>query len=473
MARVNWALISVADPVRPGRLAGRWTTGLGGNIGAQGGAMLVQLGIQLLSVPVFLTFWSIERYGVWLILFTIPAYVATLTMGIGGAAGNAMVAAVAQDRRDDAARQFATIRGAGIAIVLAFLALVAAFLLAGGAQLFAFARGDAGDDLPWVLLALVTYALTSFTLNNWLLALRATGGYAKGLHLANTVALAEVAVVLALVASGGGVLAAALGYAGMRFFGLAATGLLVRSHAPWLARAGWRIDRAELRAMAAPALALAMVPLGFAIQLQGMVAALGAVAGPAAVPVFTTIRTLSRFAIQLTSVVNVASMPEFTAASAREDKARLADLVAINLTTALALLVPAALIIAVAGPWIVGIWTGGAIVTPPMLAIALGAAIVAGGVWLVLANLILATNRQASYSYAFVMIAALGVAGCVILVPQMGVAGAGLAAAVADIAMLMIILVRAGRQGILSPGSFRDAPARSVQILRQKLGRKA
>lgn len=431
--------------------------------------MMVQLAIQLVSVPVFLSFWSVERYGVWLILFTIPAYVATLTMGIGGAAGNAMVAAVAQGRHDDAARQYATIRGVGLLIALVFLALVAAFLIAGGSHLFGFALAEAGDGLAWALLALVIYALTSFMLNNWLLALRATGGYAKGLHLANAVAFAEVAVVLALVAGGGGIVAVSIGYAAMRLLGLVATGLLVRSHAPWLAKAGWKIDRAELRAMGPPALALGMVPLGFAIQLQGMVAALAAVAGAGAVPIFTTIRTLSRFAIQLTSVVNLASMPEFTAAKARDDQARLADLVAINLTTALALLGPAALVIGLAGPWVVQIWTGGAFVTPPLLAIALAVAILAGGVWLVLANLILATNRQASYSYAFVLVAVLGVAGCVILVPTFGVSGAGLAAAAADLVMLGIIVARAGRQGILISGSFREAPARSVQFVRRKL----
>ncbi len=447
----------------------RFGQGLVGNISGQGASFLAQLAVQLLSVPVFTLSWGVERYGVWLILYTLPAYLATLSLGFGGAAGNDMVAAVAQGRREDAARTFAAVRSGFLGLSL--LAGVTAALLIFGpaARLLQFAQPFSEGAAQWVAMALVIYGLVNLQMNNWALALRATDGFARFLYIASITAVLEMGIALILVLAGGGLLWAAVGLVAGRCLGWLATGRMIRAHAPWLAQSGWAFDVREARRLARPALAMAMVPLGFAIQLQGTIIALGAAAGPAAVPVFTTVRTLTRFAVQLTSVVNIASMPVFTHASAKSDKARQSDLVALNLTTALLVLLPAAAAIGLFGPAIVRAWTGGTVLPGYALVLVLAVSLILGGLWLVLANLVLAMNQHGRYAYAFVALASISVTLCLALAPTLGALGAGVSSAAFDMAMLALLVWQARSLGLLENGSFANAPQRSWQIIRERL----
>src|SRR5579862_5551795 len=46
--------------------------------------------IQLIQVPVFLHFWSVPLYGEWMIVNSIPSYLAFSNIGFGSVAGNEM-----------------------------------------------------------------------------------------------------------------------------------------------------------------------------------------------------------------------------------------------------------------------------------------------------------------------------------------------------------------------------------------------
>ena len=57
---------------------------------------LVQLVVQLLSLPVFTAHWGLAGYGSWLILFTLPSTLAIADLGLTSAGGNSMTAAAAR-----------------------------------------------------------------------------------------------------------------------------------------------------------------------------------------------------------------------------------------------------------------------------------------------------------------------------------------------------------------------------------------
>jgi hypothetical protein len=67
---------------------------------------LAQTAIQFVQVPVFLHFWSVPLYGEWLVLNSIPTYLATSNSGFGTVAGNDMTMLVAGGDRDSALRVF-------------------------------------------------------------------------------------------------------------------------------------------------------------------------------------------------------------------------------------------------------------------------------------------------------------------------------------------------------------------------------
>ena len=99
------------------------------NMGAHGAFQIVNLLIQLVSVPILAGAWGLETYGVWLILITLPYYLIVSDFGLTAAAANDMTAAVAQDRRDDAVRTFHTMFTAMAVIFSAIFVLIFALAL--------------------------------------------------------------------------------------------------------------------------------------------------------------------------------------------------------------------------------------------------------------------------------------------------------------------------------------------------------
>src|ERR1700723_947411 len=62
--------------------------------------------IQLIQVPVFLHFWSVPLYGEWMIVNSIPSYLAFSNIGFGSVAGNEMTMLTSAGDREGALRVF-------------------------------------------------------------------------------------------------------------------------------------------------------------------------------------------------------------------------------------------------------------------------------------------------------------------------------------------------------------------------------
>ena len=445
---------------------------LAGNIGAHGVSQAVNLAVQFLSIAVLSRVWGLETYGTWLILFTLPAYLAMGDFGFVTAAANDMTAAVAQNRKRDAARSFVAL-GRAMMLVGPASFLIAWALVAGPlAPLVALADPAAGGRAALVVMVLVAFAIAGQQLAIAQAGMRAVGAYSTGIYVITALTAVETAAVLVAVVAGGGLLEAAAIYCAGHIAGAILLRVMLLRRAPWLADGSPGALRGEVARLAAPALAMAVVPLAYALALQGPVAVLGALAGAAAVPAFTVVRTMSRAAVQVTTLVSVAAGPNFTAASARDERERQAELVALSLGTALVVLVPAAIALAVVGPELVRWWTGGTVTPSGWLIAALAAAMLFNGLWVPLSNLLMAVNRQQRFSYAFVALSFVNLAVVALLVPSLGALGAALGAAALDAAMVLWLAVQACRLGMLDTEAVRRAPHRLAALAGRITGRR-
>jgi O-antigen/teichoic acid export membrane protein len=171
----------------------------------------------------------------------------------------------------------------------------------------------------------------------------------------------------------------------------------------------------------------------------------GAAAGQAAVPVFAAARTLSRVGMQMCWIVTTPLMPEFSAAVARGDRRRMAMMLLGTLLFSLLLVMPFTIAFMVLGRPAIAVWTLGAIVPPLALVIAMGLAILFGGMWYPVSNLILACDRQARYTTWYVALALASLPASYLLVGFVGVSGGAVTMAVLDLAMLVVITALARR----------------------------
>ena len=340
---------------------------------------LIQLGLQLLGVPILIGAWGAHDYGMWLILSAIPAYFVMSDFGMTTAATNDMLANATRGEIDKVVRVYQSLRLLVLMSCGTILAVAALLLALFGTQWLAFAAQATGGRASLTMLLLVAYGL--LTIANGLLdaGFRAADRFATGRLVLATNSLIESVLMFTAVLLGAGLFHAALILLLARVAGSIAGLFLLKLKVPWLAKVSWQLDFTEIKRLSEPALASMAFPVANALIYQGSTIVIGAALSPAMVPIFSTARTLTRVALQILTVVSVASLQRFTIAYAARDEHKMDRLILLNLAIVLFVLLPAAGVAAVFGRWIIAIWTHGKVHTPYLVLYLLAAGMGVGG----------------------------------------------------------------------------------------------
>lgn len=445
---IDGAMRDIAIRVLRSRLAGA--------VSASAYNQVVQLAIQLASVPILSGHLGLKGYGIWLLLSTIPSYLAMADLGFASAAGNDMTMRVARDDVAGAAAVFLALKLIVVSTVLGLFACAGVAIYVLFPHMADFAQVATGGSGQATVLALFGYGLMALLSGIPVAGFKATHAYVLCGYLWVTMTLLEAVCALTWVASGGGLLGAALAYLLVRSTGTLLLSVILRYHAPGLTTRDWRLALGHVRELVRPAVGVMALPVAQAIALQGAVLTIGAAAGPAAVPLFTTVRTLTRTALQMTMIVNQASTPAFSVAEARGDERRKSQLVLICLLVAGVVLVPTVPVLLGLGPMIIALWTHGAVHPPFLLLAFMSVAMLLNGLWMPVSNYILAINRHAEFSYYYVLVSACCVALGYPLAVRFGPAGIAFALVLIDALMLRRVARIAREVGVLNPAALRS-----------------
>ncbi len=431
---------------------------------------IVQTIAQFLLVPVLASHWGLKVYGTWLLLSTVPSYLAMADLGLGSAAGNDMAAHVARGERDIAAATYNAVRLTVLLVVVAMLGMGGIVLYVLFPHLLDGSQAILGGHAQAVMMAMIAYGGIALTNNVIAAGYRCIGGYAVSGYIGGTLLLTEVVLVVVVVVNGGGIAAAATAYLGIRLIGTIIFGVDLARRAPWLVRwdvkPSWRLVRRLLR----PAVAVMAVPVAQAFSIQGMVAMIGLVGGAAAIPAFTAVRTLSRVVIQAILIVNHAIMPSFTTASAVSDQESTRRFAMMSMATSFGFGIPGMLALIVGGQFFVIHWTGGKIHPDFVLIGIMAITTFLAALWLPVSNLILSINRHESFTYYYLVVTLLALALSYLLISWLGSTGAALALLIIDAVMIRHVFRMASRIGIID---WREIPASMAALLnrlRSRLG---
>lgn len=420
---------------------------------------LVQLLIQLVSVPLFTAHWGLEGYGTWLIMSTLPGLFAMADLGFTVVGANSMVAAMATGDRDRAVNIYHALRLITLAVGSALLLLACLAALLVPIEQLGISQDFTAETIVATTLILSLYGVIALANGVTLAGFRAADSFAFSGTVFQTIILIEAGCAWIVLLNGGGPVAVALAFLIARILGTVVLSYLLGRRAAWL-RGGQHLAwRAEIRALVRPALAAAALPAGHAVVMQGTVMALGAIAGPGAVPAFTVTRTLSRTALQFGMRFNMAAMPQFTIASTRGDRERVGLLVRLNILVITIFIIPAAGLIAFLGQPIIFAWSGGRVLPDEILLQAMALAMIGNAAWMPLSNLLLATNRHETFSYAFVIMAALAVSLGAVLSPSLGALGMAIALIALEFSMAAWVFCQCYRVGLQGGHGFTPIAA--------------
>jgi O-antigen/teichoic acid export membrane protein len=419
-------------------LLSRLTKGLG----AQGYSQAVQIFIRLAEVPLLLGLWGAQLYGEWLMLAAIPAFLAICDGGFAGAASREMSMRSGASDRSGALSLFQSTWILLLLVSLGFglLALVAIKVVPLHAWLGFKVMDPATVKMVTVLL--VADVLVGIQTGIVYGGFYCEGRYAMGMALNTTMQLMEFGGLALAVALGGGPAKAAIGCLVGRIGGLLLMRLGLYRATPWL-RYGWRFAAlGEVRRIAGPALASLAFPLGNALNIQGMRLVVGVVLGPPAVVVFSTLRTLTRLAMQPSSIINQLMEPEMAlayGANRHDDFRRL-----FNHSCQAALWVSAAscIVLGAAGEQLLGIWTHGKVAMDWPLYTLLLLSVAVNSVWHTALMAAWATNRHVRTALVYSAVYGGGAFGfAYIFSTLLGLSGVGLALLISEAALAPYVLL--------------------------------
>jgi O-antigen/teichoic acid export membrane protein len=448
-------LLPKSPPANTDGLGGfRRLNGLRARVAAGAGALLLGQGItilvQLLSLPLYLSYWDASRYGQWLMLSAIPVYFAMSDGGMLPVAANRINMLVAGGEGEQANAVFQS----ALALVLAALFSIATV---GALVLLSLGNAVLDADSRLALWLLLLMTLSGFFGGLFDAAFRAYGAYASGVMYANGLRLAEFAGLAAGLTILPSFTGAAAGALLGRFLGSLLLMQYCRRRFPALQ---WRLARAslaELRALLRPALSYLAFPLGNSLAIQALTLLVGTLFGTVVVATFNTYRTLSRLVLQVVSTLGHAVWAEFSRLYGAGEAGQLRSVYRRAMRLGTAASIAATLVMVPAAPYLLQVWTHGRIgfELEPFLLFAL--ATLFGGIASVPRVLLMSTNLHTRLGVVYVFTSSASVMAAWLLGRAWGVNGAVLAFTASEAVLLAASARMAG-------GALESMPRTSAVV---------
>lgn len=408
---------------------------------ANGFGQVVTVVIQLVSVPLLLSYWGVNLYGEWLLLSAIPIYLSMSDLGFGAGAANEMTMLVAKGNKKLALEVFQSVFVL-VCIVSATLAMVLLLVseyLPWGAW---FQFSQLGQtEVVHVILLLGIYVLFGLQLSLLEAGFRCDGNYHKGTFFLAMLRLLEYCVMFIAVILGGGVVAAALSFLTVRVIGIAGLRLLLRRLSPWISYGYSHASLANVRQLASPAISFMAFPLGNALSMQGMIMAIGAVLGPSSVVIFSIIRTISRIALQGMGLINSTVWPELSMAFGKGDFELVRKLHRLSCQLSFWLSNILIIILLISGDALVRIWTHGKVEIDYELFGLMMAVIFANSFWYTSSVVHVAVNRHQKMAALYLLGSGASLILAIWLLPIWGLNGAAIALLSVDCFMAIYVVM--------------------------------
>jgi O-antigen/teichoic acid export membrane protein len=410
--------------------------------------------IQLATIPLLTEAWGVDGYGAWLILVTIPTFIALSDLGFGSAAGIELTKAVARGDLQAADGIFQNVWTllTLISAVVAVLGLAVVVWMALYPQ--SLSSVFPNSALAAAAALVVVFALLGVQTSVLFIVFQATNRYTTGALILGMGAPMEAAAMLTVAAIGGGILWAALAMLAGRLLNAIWLYSYIRRHEPWF-HFGWQqVGRRTIQGLIAPSLATLSLTAASAVVLQGVVLALGWAAGAAAVAVFSAVRLLTRIPLQFSGLVTRASVPELTRSQVGGNRRLTRRLLVANVGFALLTTLPFLAVLAFFGPDLLRMISGENLTAPAQLFLVLSVAATLNAIWSAAGSPLVADNQHWRFAYWYLLMCAVA-AAVPLLFGEAALVPTAIAMAIAEGVTLAIVLFQVA-------GTWRESMEPSV-----------
>jgi len=383
------------------------------------GQVLMTVG-RILIIPIFLSAWTVDYYGEWLLIYTIPGYLSISDLGLGTVASTKMTMNVAQEKNELVNSVFNSAWALIFAVGVLVCSLFVLGIQLGGVFEFLGLASFSETEFKTAIFLLTGYIF--FTIQGSLIygLYRVNSEYSRGqsvLYVSRTLELA--AMMSALLLGGNAVEVAAMM---LLVKGLTFLFIVVDTYrrSEWLSYSYSLVKYEAIKDIIKPSLSMTAVYSSQSFVNQGIVTIIGVKLGPVDTVVFSTTRTLINVIRQGVNVVNLTVFSEFASSMGKGDLKTVRSLFKKSVFANAGLTIIAVAGLFVLGPYILDVWTNGKVnPSRAFFSCYLLYMIVFSfynGAW----NMIIGLNEHHELSIRFLVVSLAGVAAMYALLPIMG-----------------------------------------------------
>ena len=189
----------------------------------------------------------------------------------------------------------------------------------------------------------------------------------------------------------------------------------------WIRYGLSHVHLATLAELIKPAFAFMAVPLGHAINIQGMVLLIGTTLGASTLVAFTLLRTLSRLVLQMTSIVNQSVWPEISKCFGENDYNTIRKIHRNAIRANLVISTLASIFLVAFGEVIIALWTVNEVEFNLNLLLGLLLVLIVESLWNTSSVVLMAVNKHQSMAITYVFLSTLSIGLTSMLISIYGV----------------------------------------------------
>jgi len=409
------------------------------SIGANSFGQILGILYQILSLPLYIHAWGVPLYGQWLILSTIPGYLAMSDIGLVSAAANDMTILTSKNQHRQALKIFQSI-WAVILVISILVLMVVIVLIIWAPSLFSQSNLIDTQGLSIIVFCLSMYSLLALQEGLLNAGFRAGGLFALSLWLGNIQRFVEVTSILTALACKWDPVAISILMLSVKAISLVGYKIYLSKKVPWISFGLSLISWPAIRKIIHPALGFMAFPVANAIKNQGIITMIGAMLGASEVVMFSSLRTICNSGLQLLKIVQHSFWPEVTSAFARQNiqLVQKMNVIICGLAFWLGLVILLGLLIF--GNTVLTYWTLGEIQVSTWFLLVMCLGNFAAGIWSGGSTILMAINRHSRLGVYYLLSTVLMLLVVILLGRKISLLGYAALSSAIEIFLAIIVL---------------------------------
>ena len=272
------------------------------NFSANFFSQIITIFYQIIAIPIFIYYWGASKYGEWLILTTVLAYLAMSDIGFTTIASNDLAMQAGKDNKNDSIAIFQS-TWILISFISIILLLITPLFWILPFEDYLNVHSINHKEVALVLFLLVLTVVASLQLGLINAGFNADGNNHFSVWMGNISKIFEIALVIVGLNFGANQVFIAALILISRLLSFLLSYCKLRKTSPWIVLGISYVKLSIFKKMLPKSIFFMAFPIGNAIKNQGLLTVVSILLGPIAVVGFSAVRTLSNTIYQCRGVI--------------------------------------------------------------------------------------------------------------------------------------------------------------------------